>query len=276
MGMVDGFKTVVLDLCIVCVTCLVCPSFAADGKRCEYSTSQQYGHDRAEFSVANCKGFVILPDKEKRSNNMPWVWYAPTFIPGLPGEINGWICKRLLDQGIAVCGVDVGESYGSPKGRAAFTQFHRFVVSKFRLSTKACLWAQSRGGLMLFNWAVEHPSFVKCIGGTYPVCDLTSYPRRLEEAAPAYGMTADELRSQLAQNNPIDRLAPLAVHKVPVFLMHGDADGVVPIEQKFARRYTALGGQVQLSIIPGVGHAEVPEFFQSQDMVDFFVMRTKT
>ena len=77
------------------------------------------------------------------------------------------------------------------------------------MSDRACLLARSRGGLMLYNWAAEHPQAVACIAGVYPVCDLRSWPG-LEKACGAYGMTAEQLRKVLRDHNPIDRLAPLA------------------------------------------------------------------
>jgi len=237
----------------------------------------QYGYERADFDVAGRRGFVILPPEAKRSKAMPWVWYAPTFIGMLPSESNRWICERLLAGGIAVAGIDVGETYGNPQGRAEYTKFHKFVVAKFGLSRKPCLWGQSRGWLMLCNWASEHPELVKCMGGTYAVCDLASYPG-LADACSYYGMTESELRSHLSEHNPIDRLAPLAARKVPIFLIHGDSDTPVPVQANsglLARRYRALGGPVELQVISGKGHAEIPEFFLSQKMVDFFVKHAK-
>ncbi|MDO8588840.1 MAG: prolyl oligopeptidase family serine peptidase [Armatimonadota bacterium] len=259
---------------LLCVLCSVSAGHGGGNTSCpDCSWSKKYGYERAEFDVAGDRGFAILPPEDKRRKRMPWVWYAPTFIGMLPNESNGWIAGRLLAKGIAICGVDVGESYGNPQGRAAYTEFHKFVVAKFGLSRKPCLWAQSRGGLMLFNWAAEHPDLVKCIGATYPVVDMRTYPG-LATACSAYGMTESEIGAHLAEHNPIDRLAPLAAKKVPILLIHGDSDGVVPLEQnsaELARRYEALGGPVELILVKGKGHVETPEFFERQEMVDFFV-----
>lgn len=236
---------------------------------------EKYGHQCAEFEINGHWSFVILPAKEKQRNPMPWVWYAPTFRDSLPNESNAWIAERLLAKGIAICGVDVGESYGNPQGRAVFTEFYKYVIAEFHLSRKPCLWPQSRGGLMLFNWAAEHPELVKRIGCTYPVCDMRSYPG-LATAAQAYGMTESELQTHLAENNPIDRLSPLASHKIHILSIHGDSDTVVPLQEnsaELARRYKALGGSIKLLIVKGKGHAEIPEFFQRQEMVDFFARR---
>ncbi|HJN19254.1 MAG TPA: prolyl oligopeptidase family serine peptidase, partial [Armatimonadota bacterium] len=107
----------------------------------------------------------------------------------------------------------------------------------------------------------------------YTVCDIRSYPG-IAAAAPAYAMTEKELTDSLAEHNPIDRLAPLAKAGVPIFHIHGDSDTVVPIEensQVVHARYTALGGEMELVIVPGKGHAEIPEFFQNDAMLKFLL-----
>src|SRR5215472_1335393 len=65
------------------------------------------------FKVEGHTAFLILPEPERRVAGMPWVWYAPT-LPGLPGAEETWMFQKFLDEGIAIAGIDVGESYGSP------------------------------------------------------------------------------------------------------------------------------------------------------------------
>ena len=137
--------------------------------------------------------------------------------------------KQLLAAGIGIAGIDVGESYGSPAGRALYSALHRELTDKRGLSKKACLLARSRGGLMLYSWACANATNVACIAGIYPVCDPVSYPG-IDNAAGAYGLTPAALREQLAKHNPIEHLAPLARARVPIFHIHGDVDKVVPLE----------------------------------------------
>ncbi len=225
---------------------------------------------RTVVTIGAHKAFIILPAKPAADGTKPWVWYAPT-IGGHPNRTNEWLFRPLVEKGFAVCGIDVGESYGSPAGRKVYADFHAYVTREYNLDEKASLLAQSRGGLMLYSWAAENPDKVQCIAGIYPVCDLRSYPG-LENAAPAYGMSPAELEKQLAEHNPIDRLAPLAKAGVPILHLHGDADAVVPLErnsQVISDRYQALGGKIELVVVIGKGHAEIPEFFQSQRMLEF-------
>jgi hypothetical protein len=228
------------------------------------------------FEVEGHTAFLISPKPERRVAGMPWVWYAPT-LPGLPGAEETWMFHKFLDAGIAVAGIDVGESYGSPNGRAIFTSFYRELVGKRRFSAKPCLLARSRGGLMLYNWAVEHPESVGCIAGIYPVCDLRSYPG-LARAAGAYGMTPEQLTEVLAQHNPVDRVEPLAKSGVPVLHIHGDVDRVVPLESnsaELARRYRRFGGEMTLNVIKGQGHNMWTGWFQCQELVDFVIAHAK-
>ncbi|MBI2928471.1 MAG: glycoside hydrolase family 127 protein [Verrucomicrobia bacterium] len=248
----------------------------------QITRSTQYGAPREDFLVGTQrhKGFVILPRQPSADGARPWLWYAPTFVQppgGLPDPSHAWMFAQLLTNGFAIAGVDVGESYGNPAGRAAFTEFHRAVVQRYGLAPKACLLPQSRGGLMLYNWAAEHPERVQCIGGIYTVCDQSSWPG-LAKSSPAYGLDEAGLAAQLREHNPIDRLAPLAKARIPILHLHGDADTVVPLERnsgELARRYRALGGEAELVVVKGKGHEVCPEFFQNQRVVDFFLRQGK-
>lgn len=85
-------------------------------------------------------------------------------------------------------------------------------------------------------------------------------------------MKADELQAHLAEHNPIDRLAALAKAGVPLFAIHGDVDGTVPLEANsglMKERYLALGGSMELIVPPGQGHNMWPGFFQSHELVTF-------
>ena len=234
-------------------------------------TSRQYGFARTDFEVANQNAFMIIPHSY-RVESRPWVWCAPVITGREPDAPQGWMLQKLLEKGFAVAGVDVGETFGSPYGRNVYAQFYDYITEKFGLSKKACLLPRSRGGLMLYNWGIEHSQAVLCVAGIYPVSDLRSYPG-LEKAAPAYAMTTEELQDILSQHNPIDRIAPLAQAGVPILHIHGDHDEVVPLEQNstiLAKRYCQAGGDMTMLIIQHAGHDYNPGFFRNPKLIDFF------
>jgi hypothetical protein len=225
--------------------------------------------------IGGFEGIVILPRGRKLDSNAPWVWYAPAVWGGYPGEDNEWLVRNLLSKGISVAGIDVGESYGNEKGRAAYSEFYKAIVAKYRLSHEPCLLGQSRGGLMLYNWAEDNVDKVGCIAGIFPVTDLASWPGLADKnLQAAYGMTEAELRARLAGINPIDRLGVLAARGVPVFHVHGDADEVASLLQntfELARRYNEAGGRAVFSVIHGKAHEVSPEFYQSEQLLVFLL-----
>ena len=216
--------------------------------------------------------FVIQPSGAKA--NIPWVWYAPT-LRGLPAKSEGWMFEQFLAKGIAIAGIDVGESYGSPVGRKTHSAFYDHLVKTRKFREKPCLLARSRGGLMLYSWATKNPQSVGGVAGIYPVCNIASYPG-VKRAASAYGMTAEALQAKLAAHNPIDRLASLAKAKVPILHIHGDKDGTVPLDAnsaELAKRYAAFGGPVEIEVIAGQGHNMWSGWFHSQKLTDFAIAR---
>ena len=230
------------------------------------------GQPAEEFTVDGCRAFVILPTQPTPSRPQPWVWYAPT-LPGLPAKEETWMFERLRAAGIAIAGIDVGESFGSPAGRAHFTALYTELVQRRGFAPKPVLLARSRGGLMLYNWAVEHPESVAAVAGIYPVGNLTSYPT-LAKACGAYGLSEAELAARLAAHNPVDRLAPLAKAGVPILHLHGDQDEIVPLEQNSAlleARYRALGGNVRVIVFPGQGHNYWSGWFESPELLAFMM-----
>ncbi len=248
---------------------LLGPIAAADDE-----TSKTPDLERRRLQVDGRPAFVILPAKTTPGKPIPWVLYAPTLGEGLPNARDeGFLMRRFLAAGIAIAGVDVGESYGNPKGRATFDALHAHVVKTYRFDSKACLLARSRGGLMAYCWAVEHPEKVRCVAGIYPVCDIASYPG-VARAAGAYGLSTRGLAAELSRHNPIPRLEPLAKARVPIFHIHGDVDRTVPIEANsgaLAKRYDELGGPIRLVIPKGQGHNMWRGFFENEAMADFVV-----
>lgn len=224
------------------------------------------------FKVEGHTAFVIMPRQAVQKKPLPWVWYAPT-LARYPETRENWMFEKFLSAGMAIAGIDVGESYGSPVGRKVYSALYQELVNKRGFAPKAALLARSRGGLMLYNWASEHPESLACIVGIYPVCDLRSYPG-LDKACGAYGLTRDELEKRLEQHNPVSRLSPLAKAGVPLFHIHGDVDQTVPLKDnsgEVARRYEKLGGKMVLKIAQGQGHNVWDGFFQCQELVDFVI-----
>jgi dipeptidyl aminopeptidase/acylaminoacyl peptidase len=227
------------------------------------------------LDIDGLKGFVFLPDAAKQTRPQPWIMYAPTLLARYPDKNEKWMHEQFLAAGIAVAGIDAGEAYGSPAGCDAMDKLYKLLVKQRGFAERPCLLGRSRGGLWVSSWAIRNPSKVSGIAGIYPVFDWTTYPG-IATAAPAYGLTADELEKQDDQLNPIRNIRKLADSKIPVTLIHGAIDKVVPLKQnslQLKNVYDEAGQNnlVTLIVVEDQGHNFWPGFFQCQELVDFAI-----
>jgi alpha-beta hydrolase superfamily lysophospholipase len=223
------------------------------------------------------KAFVYAPPKP--AEGKPWLWYAPT-LNGISLVQRKLYFDRLMEAGIAIAGYDLGEVRGAPGSTAKFSVFYEEMVKR-GWSPKPILLGQSRGGLMMLAWSARNPEKVRAFVGIYPVCNLASWPLKNSKAATLtdFALPEAELVERLKEFNPVDNLQGLLANKVPIFVVHGDSDVVVPYDDNtglLKQRYEAGGGSITVKIIPGEGHKVSPSFFECQELVDFVVARIKS
>jgi len=230
------------------------------------------------FLLNEKHAFLMAPKKPAENPaGKPWIFYGPT-LNSYPDNAESWMHQKFLDAGVAIAGIDVGEAYGSPKAFPHFEALYQEMISR-GYSKKPALLGRSRGGLWVSSWALKHPDRVAGIGGIYPVYDFTTYPGA-KKAAPAYGLTEQELIAKQDELNPVKRAAELAQAKIPVFIIHGIDDKVVPLEHNSAALeavYQANGAKDLIKIlrIEGQGHNFWPGFFRCQELIDFLIARAQ-
>ena len=230
------------------------------------------------FLLNGRHAFVMTPEQETvPAGNKPWIFYAPA-LNQYPDQHESWMHERFLKAGVAVAGIDVGEAYGSPHAFPHFEALYQHMV-KNGYSKKPALLGRSRGGLWVSSWALKHPDRVAGIGGVYPVYDYTTYPK-VARAAPAYGVSAEDLVAMQDKLNPVKRAGELAEAKIPVFIIHGTDDKVVPLAQNsgaLEMAYAANDASDLITVIKpeGQGHSFWEGFFTCQELVDFLIEKAK-
>ena len=239
------------------------------------ATSDFHGFTQYDFKVEELACKVVVP--KKVAEGKPWIWRA-RFFGHEPGpEI------ELLSKGFHVAYVDVADLFGSPKAVGRWDRFYKYLTEQHGLAKKPALEGMSRGGLIIFNWAIRNPDKVSCIYADAPVCDIKSWPgpyktykRRVRDwnnCLKAYGMTKEE--AMVYKGNPVDNLQPLAKAKIPLFHVVGAADRTVPVADNTAvieKRYKALGGEITVISKPNVGHRHgLPD---PKPIVDFVLKNT--
>ncbi|MCG8653419.1 MAG: prolyl oligopeptidase family serine peptidase, partial [Pirellulales bacterium] len=222
--------------------------------------------------------FLMEPEVSPRIQGAkPWIFYAPT-LARYPDQAESWMHQQFLAAGVAVAGIDVGEAYGSPHAFPHFEALYQEMVRR-GYSKRPALLGRSRGGLWVSSWALEHPDRVAGIGGIYPVLDFNTYPG-LDRAAPAYGLSRQQLADAQDRFNPVVRAKKLASAGIPVFIIHGTDDKVVPIDMNsdaLVQAYRDQGVEhlAQLIRSEGQGHSFWPGFFRCQPLVDFLIEQAR-
>tara|TARA_R110002049_G_scaffold27321_3_gene94382 strand:- start:132 stop:923 length:792 start_codon:yes stop_codon:yes gene_type:complete len=230
------------------------------------------------FSLGDKPAFIMHPDSPSAATrDKPWVFYAPA-LTQYPDAHESWMHQQILDQGITIAGINVGEAYGSPLAMESFDALHQEMIQRgFRDSP--VLLGRSRGGLWVSSYAIRYPHRVAAIAGIYPVLDFTTYPG-IDRAASAYGFSPEQLAADVDRLNPIARASELATAKIPVYIIHGNDDKVVPIEKNSAalgELYRQAGAEhlITLERIDGQGHSFWEGYFHCQPLVDFVVQHAK-
>lgn len=222
------------------------------------TVSDWNGFKKYDFTVDGKPVLVVVPHQP--APGRPWVWHGEFFGHKPAPDV------ALLGRGFLIAYMKVPDMLGSPQAVKHWNAFYRELTTKHGLSAKPALVGLSRGGLYCYNWAIANPDKVSCIYADAPVCDFKSWPggKGKGKGDPKNWALVlklwnfkDEAAALQAKVNPIDNLAPLAQHKVPLLHVYGDADDVVPWEENtgiIAQRYKELGGDITLIGKPGVGH----------------------
>lgn len=177
---------------------------------------------------------------------------------------------ELVRAGWHLAYLSVPNLFGAPRAVAAWEKFHAALVKDHGLHPRPGLIGLSRGALYCLAWAAAHPDRTLAVYLDNGVCDYRSWPggkpRKLgsgkgsegewQNLLKAYGFKTDReaIDSPL---NPINTLAQAAKAGVPLLLVYGDSDQVVPHAENSEvvyRRYKALGGSVERIVKPGADH----------------------
>lgn len=241
--------------------CLLFLLFSASiaAEPCNYGGAESdfHGYQQFDFDLEGRACKVACP--KEAAPGKPWVWRALFWGHEPQADV------ALLAQGFHVAYIDVFEFHGNDTAVKIFDSLYGLLTEKHGFGKRPALEGLSRGGLIAYNWASEHPYQVSCIYGDAPVCDIRSWPGGLGKGKgspedwkvclAAWGL--DENTVKDFKRNPIDRLAPLAKAGVPLLHVVGDADDVVPVKENtdiLAERYRVLGGSIEIINKPGVGH----------------------
>ena len=173
----------------------------------------------------------------------------------------------LLEQGFHLCFVKYESRWGRDEDLDRYARFVRFVVQKYALEERVVPIGMSCGGLMAIKFAAKHPELVSCLYLDAPVLNYLSCPCALGSKPYARNETVAELFAALGIDSisqligyremPLDKLPQLIANRIPVVMVAGDSDSVVPFHENGAllqAAYEKAGLECPVYIKPGCDH----------------------
>ena len=175
------------------------------------------------FEFNGYEATVIRPDNP----NGKWVWKAEFLYDFDAAE------QALFDLGYTRVYYRISHKYGSYHAVRLMHSFFGFVKEKFSLEDKCMLFGFSRGGLYAFNFALFYPECVEKIYLDAPVLDMRSWPKEgsinREQVYEEYSLTSETIK--IFKGHPIENLPEFFSHGIPLMLVAGGSDEVVPYEE---------------------------------------------
>ena len=143
----------------------------------------------------------------------------------------------LLGMGYYVAHIKNITRWHHPSDTDARAELAKHMTKRFNVSKKCVIIGMSCGGMQGIYFASKYPQLVSCMYLDAPVVNLLSCPAGLGKANSSlyddfYSHTGMELSKLIGyRNHPLDHLPTLVKHNIPIILVSGDNDTVVPYDE---------------------------------------------
>ena len=217
--------------------------------------SEWEGYRRLDFTFEGRSAIVICPHTP--TEDKKWLFKTEYF-----GKFPGFELQ-MLERGYHVVHIKNITRWCLPEDTDVKAKFAEFLIAELGLKKTCVPVGFSCGGMQAVYFAAKFPQFVSAMYIDAPVLNLLSCPcgvgkatvKLYEEFTNATGMTPASLINY--RNHPIDHVGELLDNNMPVFLVCGDSDSVVPYEENGAellRLYRERNGIIEVIVKPGCEH----------------------
>ena len=248
-----------------------------DGENRGLAVSENWqGYPCRKFTFENHEGMIVFP-KEGTSNGYLAVkteyWNAFPMAAEVP----------LLEKGFHLCYIKNDNRWGTDPDLDRKARFIRSVQAEYGLNPQCVPVGMSCGGLIAIKLAARYPEMIKCLYLDAPVVNYMSCPCGFGKGKPlsttlAEIMNALKLESigeLLAYRDmPLDHLHTLVENRIPVVMVAGDSDNVVPFDENgvfLQRAYEKAGVELELYMKPRCDHH--PHGLEDPKAVVEFILR---
>lgn len=224
----------------------------------ETTKSLWNGFECLNFKFEDRDAVLVLPEEDKKCGK--WL-FKTEFLNAFPNfEI------EMLNRGWCVAFVKNATLWGLDEDLDLKARFADFLIKEFGLYEKCVPVGLSCGGLIASRFAIKYPRYISCLYLDAPVLNLLSYPGGLGDATDAPEKEFIKFQNQsgisLSQlicyrEHPIDKADVLLENNIPIMLVAGGADTVVPYHENGAvleKYYKEKGGTIKVIVKPECNH----------------------
>jgi len=174
---------------------------------------------------------------------------------------------ELLNRGFVLCYIENDNRFGMNEDLDRKARFIRYVQRQYGLSSKCVPIGMSCGGLIAIKFAARYPELIHCLYLDAPVMNYMSWPCGFGIGHADWSELQEEVLGALKLDNlsqlltyrdmPMDHLHELVENRIPVILVSGDSDQLVPYVENgilLERAYKDAGITLEVYIKPGGDH----------------------
>ena len=216
------------------------------------------GFRRLDFKFEGRDAILVFPDNANKTDR--WALKTEYFNAFPATEI------ELVRRGYHLAYLKNLNRWGTDPDHHCKRRFADWLGENYGLRKRFVSVGMSCGGIHAVNFASRYPEYCSCLYLDAPVMNLLStpvgvgkrnpnIPSAWHEVEQAYGFTLSDIISY--REHPIDRMNILTDNHIPVALICGDADDVVPFEENgmlLKQHYERMGAPLFFRLKPGCGH----------------------
>lgn len=215
--------------------------------------STWHGRDCYRFTVENREALVVVPETPAEGN--PWMW-RPAFWDAFTA-----VDDALLNQGFYLTYFNTTDEWGRTEAMEAGQKFYELMTEKYGLMPRATMYGLSRGGYYSLRRAQLYPETVGCLILDNPLVDLFELKRNSEwwtdVLRKLHYTDGSELEIGEFTDNAAYNIHKIARAKIPVLLLSGGQDTIVPYERNgriIVECYQRYDAPIRSIVRPDGGH----------------------
>ncbi len=200
-----------------------------------YTETVWNGYKKIDFEFEGKNAILVYPETPVKGNK--WLFKTEYFDAFPDFQI------KMLENGYFLAHIENTTRWCLDEDTERQYSFAKFLHKEFGLNEKCMTVGMSCGGMQSVYLGAKHPDIISCLYLDAPVLNLLSCPCGLgkgttemyEEFVTATGKTIEDLINY--RKHPIDYVDDLIKNDIPVFLICGDSDTVVPYEENGEELY---------------------------------------